>query len=68
MPFVNGIANLLLRNRWDTPFMQMNDYDLNRVFEALQLAGCHRVHTAFTDHGGVWGVALLAEKAKEPSL
>jgi hypothetical protein len=68
VPLANGLANLLGRRSWDEPYMQMNAYDLNQVFLALQRAGCHRVFTMFTDHGGVLGVALFVEKRIEPSL
>ena len=68
LPLANGLANLLGRRNWGEPYMQMNAYDLNLVFQELQRAGCHRVFTTFTDHGGVLGVALLAEKVAEPSL
>jgi len=68
VPLANGLANLLGRRSWGEPFMQMNAYDLNAVFELFQQAGCHRVFTTFTDHGGALGVALLAEKVAEASL
>ncbi len=28
---LNGIANLLLKRSWSAPWIQMNDYDLNRI-------------------------------------
>ena len=68
VPLANGLANLLGRHRWGEPYMQMNAYDLNHVFQIFQGAGCHRVFTTFSDHGGVLGVALLAEKVAESSL
>jgi 2-polyprenyl-3-methyl-5-hydroxy-6-metoxy-1,4-benzoquinol methylase len=68
LPLANGLANLFGRRSWGEPYMQMNAYDLNRVFLAFQRAGCHRVFTTYTDHGGVLGVALVAEKVAEPSL
>ena len=68
VPLANGLANLLGRRSWGEPFMQMNAYDLNAVFQLFQHAGCHRVFTTFTDHGGALGVALLAEKVAEASL
>ena len=68
VPLANGLANLLGRRKWGEPYMQMNAYDLNRVFQVFQRAGCHRVFTTFTDHGGALGVALLAEKVAESSL
>jgi len=68
LPLANGLANLLGRRSWGEPYMQMNAYDLNHVFEIFHRAGCHRLFTTFTDHGGVLGVGLFAEKVTEPSL
>ena len=62
---VNGVVNLLARRPWQAPNMQMNVYDLNAVLLLLQHAGCHRVVTAFSDHSGVLGVVLFAEKRSE---
>ena len=42
--------------------------DLGKVLEAFHAAGCHRVAAAFTDHGGVLGVLLLAERTGWVSL
>lgn len=44
------------------PKMQMNGYDLNRLFHDMQQAGVRRFHTEFTDHGGSWGVMLFFQK------
>lgn len=43
------------------PPMQMNRYDLNRVFGLIQNAGVHQVTSLFTDHGGHRGVSLYFE-------
>lgn len=61
----NGVVNLLARRPWRAPNMQMNVYDMNAVLLLFQRAGCHRIHTAFSDHGGVLGVVLFAEKRTE---
>ena len=68
VPLANGLVNLLRGKRWSEPFMQMNPYDLNKLFALFQRAGCQRLYTAFSDHGGFLGVVLIAEKATEPSF
>jgi SAM-dependent methyltransferase len=44
------------------PYMQMNDYQLNRIFHNLQKSGVRRLHVEFTDHGGAYGVFLFFQK------
>ena len=41
------------------PEIQMNPYDLNRVFLTLQRAGIRSFYADFTDHGGELGVFLF---------
>jgi len=41
------------------PEIQMNPYNLNRVFLALQRAGIQNLYVDFTDHGGELGVFLF---------
>jgi SAM-dependent methyltransferase len=41
------------------PEIQMNPYDLNRVFLTLQRAGIPNFYADFTDHGGELGVFLF---------
>jgi 2-polyprenyl-3-methyl-5-hydroxy-6-metoxy-1,4-benzoquinol methylase len=45
-----------------TPFMQMNDYPLNRIFHRIQMSGVRRMHIEFTDHGGCLGLLLFFRK------
>ena len=50
------------KNRKTRPIMQMNDYDLSKVFQILYEAGCLNVHVRFTDHGGYLGLILFFQK------
>lgn len=68
VPLLHNVANLLQRRPFAYPLMQMNRYDLNRLFAVLQENGCHRVDVRFTDHGGYAGVVLLFQKRELPSL
>jgi SAM-dependent methyltransferase len=47
------------------PLMQMNDYNLSRLFHFIQEAGVRRMHVEFTDHGGCYGVMLFFQKPVE---
>jgi SAM-dependent methyltransferase len=56
-PFA-GIVNLMRGRGVFSPRMQMNDYDLNRVFRTLQMAGIREFHVESTNHGGHFGLVL----------
>jgi 2-polyprenyl-3-methyl-5-hydroxy-6-metoxy-1,4-benzoquinol methylase len=62
VPGLYRVRNLVKRQPWARPPMQMNCYDLGRVFRILQEAGCHDIHVRFTEanHYGypVYGAVL----------
>ncbi|MEM9351983.1 MAG: class I SAM-dependent methyltransferase [Planctomycetota bacterium] len=58
VPFANSLVNIARGRPFLAPPMEMNDYDLNRVFHFLQMSGIDRTHVEFTDHGGHLGVSL----------
>jgi SAM-dependent methyltransferase len=68
VPLANRAANLLRGRPASAAFMQMNDYDLNRLFGILHDHGCGRVAVRLTDHGGFRGAVLFFQKADLPSL
>jgi hypothetical protein len=54
----------LLKGRaFGEPMMQMNEYNLNRIFEFLQDAGCHHALIRFTDHG-VRGIVVFFQQKR----
>ena len=59
VPLVNQVVNILQREAVSYPMMQMNEYDLNRIFLALQDSGCERSFLRLTNHGGHLGVVLF---------
>lgn len=64
VPLFHNLTNLARGRRFDHPYMQMNAYDLNKLFSILQEHGCQEVHAQFTSHSGHWGVMLLFRKDK----
>jgi SAM-dependent methyltransferase len=65
-----GVANILplryLRNvlrgkRFDAPYVQMNAYDLSRIFYLLQEHGCHSVLVRHC-YSAAWGLLLFFQK------
>ena len=62
IPLSSNIANLLKGRKFSFPQMEMNAYDLNRLFLAMQNANVHRCHTEFTRGGGELGVVLYFQK------
>ena len=64
LPFVNGLANAAQGRPLRYPFMDMHNYNLNRVFLILHDLGCDQCHVQFTDHGGHLGLALFLMKPR----
>ena len=68
VPYAVKARNALKREPLDMPMMQMNRYDLSRVFRIVQEAGCHDVHVRFTEasHLGfeIYGVLLHVHRKR----
>jgi len=47
------------------PQMQMNNYNLNRLFELLQKNNFKEVFSIFTNHHDYWGVTLIFKKNED---
>lgn len=62
VPLARAIINLIRGRRHDAPEMQVNDYDLNRLFLLVQRRGVRSVHVHFTDHGGDLGILAYFRK------
>jgi SAM-dependent methyltransferase len=56
-----------LKRKPNEPMIQMNEYDLNRLFLMLQSKGCQHLYARFTDHG-VKGIVLMFQKRTVASL
>lgn len=57
-----GLWNLLRGKAFGTPFMQMNNYDLEKVFKKLMSHNLKQVLLEFTDHSGHLGVCVYFQK------
>lgn len=68
VPLAHMLANMLRGHPVRRPFMQMNRYPLDRLFEILRLSGCHRIEIRFSEHGHFAGAMILFQRAPLPSL
>ena len=68
LPLVHPLWNWKEGKPLDAPWMQMNRYDLNRVFRILEERGCHDCVVRFTNHFGHRGVMLFFRKVRVPSF
>jgi SAM-dependent methyltransferase len=66
VPLVHNLANVAKGRRFWYPPIQMNAYDLNRLYLLLMSHDCHEVSTRFTDHGGHLGVVLFFRRSALP--
>jgi len=65
-PLVNNLINLVNGPSFRYPYMEMNNYNVNRLLLHLREQGCHRVHLRFCDHGLYQGIVLLFKKETLP--
>jgi SAM-dependent methyltransferase len=61
-PGAHGVVNWIHGARWAQPAMQMNLYDLDRVFGLFEQAGVPQVHTGFVRDGEYRGVMLYSRR------
>jgi ubiquinone/menaquinone biosynthesis C-methylase UbiE len=62
IPLVHGMFNVLQKRPFNEPLMQMNAYDLNKVFYILQKSGVKDSHLQYEKHGDCWGVTIFFQK------
>ena len=61
VPLVHRITQRIRRER-PMPYMQMNEYDLDRVLAILRRHGCADPHIVPTNHGGIEGAMIVVAK------
>jgi ubiquinone/menaquinone biosynthesis C-methylase UbiE len=59
---VNGLRNMLKRQPFKMPFMQMNAYDMNKILERLEASGCSTCYIRFTEKGSRPGAFIFFRK------
>jgi 2-polyprenyl-3-methyl-5-hydroxy-6-metoxy-1,4-benzoquinol methylase len=64
VPLVHRIAQRIRRER-PMPYMQMNEYDLDRVLAIMRRHGCADPRLVATNHGGIEGAIVIAKKGSE---
>ena len=62
IPLMSNLANLVKGKPFSNPHIQMNDYNMNRIFELLQKRGCGHVYIHFTNHCGHLGLIVFFQK------
>jgi len=62
IPVVHGAFNLLENKPYSDPLMQMNAYDLNKVFFILQKSGLKNAHIKYGADGDCLGVTIFFQK------
>lgn len=61
-PFLQAFVNVLRKRSIDTPFMQMNPYNINKISKILQNSGIDGYQSYFTNHGGNFGMTIYFQK------
>ena len=60
--FVSQFLNLIKGKHPNSPHMQMNNYNLNRVFRMIEGFSPRKIYVELTDHGGFHGACLYVLK------
>jgi 2-polyprenyl-3-methyl-5-hydroxy-6-metoxy-1,4-benzoquinol methylase len=68
VPGAHGLLNRLRGAPWRQPPMQMNVYELGRLYGLFETSGIAHVHARFTRDGDYRGVMLYAQKAGPSTL
>ncbi len=63
-PVIAKISNLIKNRSGATPHMQMNNYNLKKVFKIFEEEGIDNCYAEFTNHGGFHGICLYCQKIK----
>ncbi|MFN0314292.1 MAG: class I SAM-dependent methyltransferase [Burkholderiales bacterium] len=64
VPLSSEILNLIMGQRVFAPQMQMNAYDVNRLFLTMQKANVFGCYSEFTNHGGELGIVVYFKKPR----
>lgn len=62
IPYNKQLRNFFHGRPLNEPFMQMNEYDMNKIMRKIQLQGVTTCYMEFSDHG-VSGVTIYFKKA-----
>ncbi len=65
LPFAGNIINVIRGRGIREPQMQMNNYDLNKMFLVMQKANVCKFHAEFTNHGDELGIIVYFQKPKK---
>ena len=64
IPFAKNLVNLIKGRTFFAPQMQMNAYDLNKLFFIMQKSNIYEFHAEYTNHGGDLGIIVYFKKPK----
>jgi ubiquinone/menaquinone biosynthesis C-methylase UbiE len=63
IPFGKNIINVIKGRNFFAPVMQMNAYDINKLFFVMQKSNVYGFHAEYSDHGGWQGIVLYFTKS-----
>ncbi len=63
IPGAKNVLNLLRRKSWNSPMMQLNNYDLTQMIEILKRGDCDQLYIRYTKDHVYNGVIIVAQKS-----
>jgi ubiquinone/menaquinone biosynthesis C-methylase UbiE len=67
VPFGKNLINLIRGRTFFAPVIQMNTYDLNKIFLMMQKINVRDFYAEYTDHAGDLGLLIYFKRAGEKS-
>jgi len=65
IPLVHNIFNIIKRKSWNSPMMQLNNYNLNYILQKLKENGCGHSYIRYTKEDYYHGVIIFFQKSTE---
>lgn len=62
VPLMPYVINVLRKRKWNSPHLEMNRYELKKLFFIAQKHNVQETFIEFTNHGGYFGVTLYLKK------
>jgi ubiquinone/menaquinone biosynthesis C-methylase UbiE len=65
IPLACNIFNIIKGKSWNTPMMQLNNYNLNYILQTLKKNGCEHSYIRYTKEDEYYGALIFFQKNEE---
>jgi 2-polyprenyl-3-methyl-5-hydroxy-6-metoxy-1,4-benzoquinol methylase len=68
IPLLGKLRNIIKNVPVNAPLMQMNIYNLNKLYQILQAYSSGNIFSLFTNHQGMYGIIIFFQKNGQPTF